>query len=354
MEYDVRIKFFQLDRCGYYRYRSSHAAFGSLSEALDDLLIWVQDKSISETTTYEPSFEQDENLLHTYCYSIKKNTHEDVLLTTWNETASSDGAIASLNLTGPVESADVETSEIPTGYVPGYPAYFWFPHEVGGFATIQINNRLNGRNNLDEFIRGFLRNHSKWVVIGDQDEETGDEILLGYSQTGLVENLDSARPYFKATQWRKNGNLDFIRNNRSEIRKMVRKDELNFTHGENLALWQRIWRNITGGDTTPLLNGTHRLSLEVDYTPEENDLETIIHHWEESQHNVVGQYQDVGFKLHGDQKTHWLSQSLASEVFVLDLVYSDGPLVDAELLLSQLHGKRSQILALLEESNNGD
>ena len=138
---DVRIKFFTTDRCGYYRYRSSHAAFGSLTEMLEDLSNWVDGKSISETTTYEPTEEQDENLLHTYCYSIRANDDGDILLTTWNETATTDGAVASVNLTGSVENADIETSDIPDGYVAGYPAYFWFPHGVDGFATIQVNNR---------------------------------------------------------------------------------------------------------------------------------------------------------------------------------------------------------------------
>lgn len=351
---DVRIKFFKTDRCGYYRYRSSHAAFGSLAEMLDDLSNWVDGKSISETTTYEPSDEQDENLLHTYCYGIWTNDDGDVLLTTWNETATSDGAVASVNLTGSVENAEIETSDIPDGYAAGYPAYFWFPHGVDGFATIQVNNRLNGRNNLDEFLRGFLRNYSQWVVCNEDNDDPEVDIILGYSATGEADDLDSAKPYFRASQWKTNGNLDFIRSNRSEIRKMVRRDELNFAHEEPVSLWQSIWRNITGDDTSPQLQGTHRLSLEVDYVPEEEDLERIIQHWEEDHANLVGHYQDVGFKLHGDQRIHWLSKSLASELFDLEVTYSDGPLVDGEALLEELQSQRTQILALLSEDRDGE
>ena len=109
-----------------------------------------------------------------------------------------------------------------------------------------------------------------------------------------------------------------------------------------------------GEDAGPQLQGTHRLSLELDYTPEEGDLERIIHHWQEDQQNVVGEYQDIGFKLHGDHRVHWLSKSLASEVFELDVVYSDGPLVDSDSLLEQLQARRNQILALLEENDDGE
>lgn len=351
---DVRVKFFKLDRCGYYRYRSRLAAFGSLHEMLDDIVRWIDGKRISETATYEPTEEQDENLLHTYCYSVRKNRSNDYLLTTWNETSSADGAVASVNLTGTVESADIDTAIIRNGYAPGYPAYFWFPHGIDGFATIQINNRLNGRNNLDEFFRGFLRNFSQWVVLGDPDEETGDEPVLGYSESGKLADLDSAKPYFRAAQWKKNGNLEVIRKRRADIRKLVRRDELNFSFQESVSLWQRIWRNVAGDDPSPRLDGTHRLSLEIDYTPTEDELEKVIQHWEEDQQNVVGQYQDIGFKLHGDQKTHWLSKALASEVVELDVSYADGPLVNSESLLAQLGRKRRQLLTLLEDGIDGE
>ncbi len=354
MAVDVRVKFFRLDRCGYYRHRSRHAAFCTLPEMLDDVIRWVHGKSISETSTYEPTNEQDENLLHTYCYSIRRNRSNDYLLTTWNETTSTDGAIASVSLTGSVESADIATARIRNGYAPGYPAYFWFPHGVDGFATIQINNRLNGRNNLDEFLRGFLRNYSRWVVLGDPDEETGIDTVLGYSDSGNADDLDSAKPHFRAAAWKKNGNLDFIRQQRPDIRKLVRKDELNFSFQESVSLWQRIWRNVAGEDASPQLDGTHRLSLEIDFTPTEVELEKVIEHWEEDQQNTVGQYQDVGFKLHGDQKTHWLSKALASEVFELDITYASGPLADTDVLLTQLGRRRRQILALLEDGDDGE
>jgi len=252
---DVRIKFFEMDRCGYYRYRSSHPAFGSLEELLEDLADWVEGKAISETTTYEPTDEQDENLLHTYCYSIRSNDAGDVLLTTWNETATSEGAVASVSLTGSVESADIETSDIPEGYVAGYPAYFWFPHDLDGYATIQIGNRLNGRNNLHEFVCGFLRNYSQWVVYDEDNDDPDVEVILGYSATGESDDIDKAKPYFRASQWKKNGNLDFIRSSRSEIHKMVRRDELNFTYEESVSFWQSIWRSFAGEDISPTLRG---------------------------------------------------------------------------------------------------
>ena len=95
-------------------------------------------------------------------------------------------------------------------------------------------------------MRGFLRNYSQWVVYDEDNDDPDVEIILGYSETGEADALDSAKPYFKASQWKKNGNLDFIRSNRSEIRKMVRRDELNFEYEEPVSLWQSIWEKHCG------------------------------------------------------------------------------------------------------------
>lgn len=354
MEVDARVKFFRLERCGYYRHRSRHAAFCTLPEMLDDVMQWIHGKSISETSTYEPTDEQDENLLHTYCYSIIKNDSSDCLLTMWNETASTDGAVASVSLTGTVENAEIATARIRKGYAPGYPAYFWFPHGVGGFATIQINNRLNGRNNLEQFFRGFLRSYSRWVVLSGADESTESDTVLGYSESGHEDDLDSVKPHFHAAAWKKKGELDFIRQRRQDIRKLVRKDELNFSFQEPVSLWQQIWRNIAGDEPSPQLDGVHRFSLEFDFEPTVGELEKVIKHWEGDQQNFIGKHQDVGFKLRGDQKTYWLSRALASEVFQLDITYANGPLANTEILLAELGRQRKQILALLEGSADGE
>ena len=127
MAIEARIKFFQIERCGYYKYRSAHPSFGSTADLLEDINNWVSGKTLSETSTYEPSEEQDENLLRTLCYGIQSHSNGDVLLTTWNETPTTEGAVASVSMTGDVNSAAIATATIPDGYLPGYPAYFWFP-----------------------------------------------------------------------------------------------------------------------------------------------------------------------------------------------------------------------------------
>ncbi|MCA9040987.1 MAG: hypothetical protein KDA65_11615, partial [Planctomycetaceae bacterium] len=173
MGVEARVKFFTIDRCGYYKYRSSHSAFGEIGGVLSNLSDWVSGKSVSLTATYHPTNEQDENLLNTYCFSIRSNSSGDFLLTTWNETESDEGTVASLELTGRVENAAIELIDVPDGYVPGYPAYFWFPNGLNGFATIQFRSRLNGRNNLTHYLEPV----SKPLKYSEQTSELHEAVI---------------------------------------------------------------------------------------------------------------------------------------------------------------------------------
>lgn len=116
---EVRIKFFEVEKCGYYSRGATTAEFGGLADMLSDIASWVDGKSLSETATYEPSEEQDGNLLRTFCYGIQTLQNGDTLLTTWNETPTTEGAVASVQLSGQVNAAEVSTSPVRRGYVTG-------------------------------------------------------------------------------------------------------------------------------------------------------------------------------------------------------------------------------------------
>lgn len=352
MTTEVRVKFFRIDRLGYFRRHSSQPAYGKKLGTLNDLRAWISGKTLSETSTYSPTEEQDENILHTYCYNVDTNSSDDYLLTLWNETATTEGAVASVNVTGHVGSAAVTAAEVPEGYKPGYPSYFWFPGGKSVYATIQINNRLNGRRNLEEFVKGFLAKYSKHAVVETSDE--GEEVVAGYSKTGKKRDIDGCRPSFKSTEFRKPGNHSFIRSNRQQIRKLVRRDLLQFQYVENLSLWQALYRNFSGESSKPVRTGEHEIQYEVEYTPTSGELEQVINHWqnERDADGSVQAFQDIGFKLQGDSKVHWLSSSLASEKVALDVRFQNHAVVDTELLLKELDRQRSRFLALLSRRSS--
>lgn len=348
MERDVRIKFFRIEKCGYYRRNTFEPSYGRKKNILNDLLAWIQDKSISETSTYDPGLEQDDNLLHTYCYGIRSD-NGDFLLTTWNESPTTDGNVASIDLTGQVDQAEVETSGVPEGYLPGYPSYFWFPKGKNVYATIQIHNSLNGRRNFEEFIKGYLQKCSSYVVLGEDDE--GSECICGFSKTGRKNDIDKSRPSFKSSEFQKHQNIDFIKQNRLSITKLVRKDVLTSKYKEKLELWQALWRTVSGNNDARVRDSEHNVSFIADFRPTEEELDQVINHWfnERERDGSIGKFQDTGFRLQGSSKTHWLSKALASEMFPFDVEATNPPIVDSESLLANLQRERRILLALLKE-----
>ena len=118
---EVRITFYRILKCGYYQYAAPSPEFGQITDILAQLKTWVSPgrNNISETKTYE--IEDADNLYPTYCYDIQNHSgNADYLITTWNETPSHAGQVASVKLDGKVGSADVSMTDIPENSIPGY------------------------------------------------------------------------------------------------------------------------------------------------------------------------------------------------------------------------------------------
>lgn len=353
MAEEVRIKFFKVNKCGYYRRGSQVPEFGGLADMLSDIGRWVDRKSLSETATYEPSEEQDSNLLRTFCYGIRTTQSGGTLLTTWNELPTTEGAVVSVKLSSQVNAAAVSSTPAKAGFVTGYPSYFWFPHGMDGYATIQVRNRLNGRLNLRHFVRGFLEKYSRHVVV-DESESTGDEdVIPGYAMDGDPTALQRVHALYDCSVVRMPGKIDFLRDNRSRIRRIERRDVLTYRTKEELALWQSIWRSLSGKRSADI-TGQHRLRFDLECQPSAEEFEAIVRRWQQDQdsNGDHGQFQDIGFRLIGDDHTHWLSRSLASDVVELELDYLDAGILDGRKLLNRLDSHRPKLLRLASEGQH--
>jgi len=71
----------------------------------------------------------------------------------------------------------------------------------------------------------------------------------------------------------------------------------------------------------------------------------IIKEWSE---NDDRQWDDFGFKLKGDPKTHWLSHAIARNNFDLEVKRENDEVVDTDSLLQALYRARSKIMGLLQ------
>ena len=337
---DTRIRFYKIQQCGYYE--KDAFCFGSLPEILENLKEWIKDKTLSETQTYSVDPENNESdVLSTYCYSVTKKEN-DFLLITWNENADVDGKMASINILGKTGEASVETAEPSDGFMPGYPSFFWFIPKQNIFATIQFNTRLNGKKNLDHYLKCFLERQAKYVVY---QEEDGNYNIVGYGNKG--DYSQNRCPRFSSVLYREGGKIDYIRKNREAIRKFIKKDKLIHERAEHTESFQMIFDFFMGKGKRPTCTTENKLNIEIDYKPTEEELENIITKWKHD--SELYPSSDVGFWITGHTQPFWLRQSLASDTFDLNVHFlHENVLVDPDDLLNELHRKQENIFKVLE------
>jgi hypothetical protein len=341
-----RITFYNIDQCGYYKRRCNDPEFGDLSEILNDLWKWVNSNGmkLGQTCTYEigdysPGY-------RTFCFDLVKDKATNTyLLTTWNEVPSSANKVASAKSLDPVGQAGINLTELPDDAIPGYGTYFWFLPEKKLLTTIQFQHNFNGRDNLEVYLQGFLAKFSSYVVM--EQSNNGESNILGYRKNCSREPNNSLSPKFKSRLYKKAGQIDFIKNNYIRIRKIIRKETINFSVERELALWQTLLKGIGISNPTSSDTESERFKFELNHTPSENELEDIIDSWESNERSLT-KWNDLGFKLEGETKPRWLSHSLARSEFPLAIERENDEIVNAPALLQQLIANQQDILSLLD------
>jgi hypothetical protein len=331
------LTFYKIQKCGYYRHAEKSPELYSPAEMLADLASWVDGKPLQETKTFAPA--EGEDLAPVYCYDIVGSSQTgDYVLITWNETYSSEGAVASVAGNEPVGAATVSFTELPEDTIPGYATYFWFIPSKNTLATIRFGNRYNGHRALIHYLNEFL---AKFTTHAVHDKNGQDDLnIVGYRKPGETAPPQHLEPYFQSTLLRSSGQLERIRKERQRIGKIIRKNLLRIDRPKTRTLFNKMMVNL-GLKDTPVLSDDIRARYEVNYTPSADELDSIISTWEAS-HDT--KWDDVGFKLSNSGEIVWLSHSVIKLEPELDIERANEEIVKAASLLSALERARLGLL----------
>lgn len=347
MDEIAKINFFKITKSGFFKPNSSKYMFGDTAATLDDLDDWVGDKTLSETATFEIDPDSGANYLNTYCLDIIKSSNSgDFLITTWNESPFTDAGVASIDLNSQVGNVDVEMLELDDGRVPGYATYFWIIPDQDLYATIRFNHLLNGNQAFQAYIQEYLSKFSKYVVVREveDDDQEADINVCAYQEDDGSEPQQLVA-HFKAMVLKKAGKIEFIEENRERISKVLRKSTLSPLIQDSRSLYEKLLTNVGLLDPVPLSTEI-KTQFELNLTPSSEELQTIINEWEE---NNDTKWNDVGFKLSGDNTKHWLSHSLVKHEMTLDVTRDNPEVINGESLLRQLSENRDVLLGLVVE-----
>lgn len=339
---EASICFYDIKKFGYYE--NSIHRLGDPVEILENLKVWIQGKELNETQTYNVDFENNpKNILRTFCYSVDSRDDE-FLVAMWNESTTVDGKMASVDSHGIAGVAAVASVKPLPGYIPGYPAFFWFIPQKKAFATIRFNTPLNGRANLEPYLQGFLTTRSNNVIFekGDNNEFK----IIGYGTS--VDDCNLFTPRFSSVRCACPGQVDFIRKSRASIRKIIKKDKFVQERKEATTLWQSMYHNTVGKPTTSTCKNNCKFLFELNMTPTPEELDDIITQYH--QDFLAYEMADIGFEFTNNPKKYWLRQSIASDNVELDINFmKQNVFVPTDKLLLELQRKRDQLLPLLNK-----
>ncbi|EAT14770.1 hypothetical protein [Desulfuromonas acetoxidans] len=343
---EAKVNFYRINKCGYYERGNDINSFGGIENILDQLFRWASqdDFTLNDSCTYEVL--DDDQILRTFCCNLinEKNTG-DYLLTTWNETPSNEGRVASIEANSTLGHSTVHMNALPEGTIPGYATYFWFLPQNNIFATIRFGSRtLNGHKNLVKYLNGFLDVFSDHVVKEEDPAMDGHYAVHGYRDLLTGEVTDTLYPAFASSPIRNPGEINYIKDNRVRIRKMIRKTTLDVNVQAEVEFYQRLLNRFGLGEP-PAPDMHAKIEYNMPFEPGTGELDEIIDNWNET---AGGTWNDIGFKMEGDPQPKWLSNSLAKASQTVDIEKDNDEVINAESLLGALIENRDAFLEVIE------
>jgi hypothetical protein len=344
MPEQAKITFYSIDKCGYYKHGEKEREFCTLLESLNELKIWNSNKEIGETCTYD--INERQNIYRTYCFDLFE-IGNNFLLTTWNETPAEDGEMASINISSTVGNVKVNLTAVPAGNIPGYPTYFWFIPEHEILATIQFHNQLNGQQNLVMYLNGFLSKCTTYACIKEFNSGNKTEVkIVGYAkdETDTPRHLNSR---FETSLYKKKvSHIEFIKQNHSDIRKIIRKDVINMKINQDNEIFNNFFGRLNLSKPK-ITEEKMKIKYEINYSPSEAELNQMIDSWF-SKHDTQEKWDDIGFVLNRRDTIFWLSHELPRDEFILDIKRDKNRIIDSKSLLNELINQKDLIISKIK------
>lgn len=349
MVVDVGIWLFKVGKCGYYPSKTSKTGsapvFGNLASTLSELSAWSQGRLLSETSTYD--VEPDSDLTKTYLLGMRPGHNGDYLVALWNGLQSNSNKIASVGVNDIVGNVTTEFTEIDANRIPGFATYIWVMPSEGAIATVRVKHRTNGLRNFEHYFESFLRFiNPAHVVLGESGPE--DEIVItGYRENLQDPDVKSLHGTFKVKSIQKAGESEFILAHAISIEKVICKTTLTNQVKADRAWWQSGLDLLGMGVQHGLIDtAAIKLEMPIKFTTEE--LQVTLDNWQQKMGQIPYSWDDIGFKLTGEQSPRWLGKSYARKDFGLELQWLDSEQVELESLLGQLQKYRAEVLAMEE------
>ncbi len=333
---EARITLYDLKEFGFYKWGGPHL-FGDVPGILGELQAWCRGKTISETKTYDVG--KGSQVLPAYFSSLRE-AHGNFLLSLWNETPSTEGAVASIPQTAPVGTTRVTMNEIEAGSIPGVASYFWFVPASNVVATVRFQHPGTAISQMRTYLRRFMEQFSSHAVTEEHD---GELVTTGFRETARSEAVVKAKAKVTLAPHRRDAERQYILDRAAQVRKIEKRGVLQLTTRDDRAVWQRLLHAFHVDEPTVRPHEV-KMSFEVEVNGLSRDeVEAVMEGYDDE-----GGQNDYGFKFAGEgQQIHWLGKELARDTLELDVRRPNPEMVNPDDLIRELDRQRRNLLNLL-------
>jgi hypothetical protein len=334
---EVKARFLNIEKCGFYLKRSRTLEFGSITSVFDDLLDWSSEiDNIENTKTFEGGeLGQIKNVY--FLDGYKSTENNDFVLILWNESENSNGKMYGINPSQPVGSRDMLSTEfLDPSAIPGVPSYFWIISDKKLCICMKFGHSVQGKIPFDHYINSFLSNFSSFRILNSKDE------IVGYSKDGSSSDDGSTMcPRFETkTAVNDAVKLDIVSKSGS-ITHIIKKETLDYNDIDDRSSIEKFFSGLLAD--VPQVKGVESRHVyhRMQFSPTSDQVTEIIDAYRSrsSQSNIT----HAGFQF-SDSSTVMLDRVSISQEIDLDFKIKEGEVVDPKTIMKSLAKIRPKLL----------
>jgi len=331
---------YKISECGYYKQgdKVPHHHYRTPAIFFDEFHAWTQSHKIGEMVI---------SRRNAYPVTVsemqRRPDSDDYLLTTWNVREQHPGAkILGISKNSmPIGRAAVKEVKMGEDSLPGIPTYFFIAAKEKVLATVRPEYAvINGHQDLDEYLTGYLFRHSKFVNSNNMllpDELTVSSDLKAKKAVGIQGAVGTYFPRFSSQPNRTKSNIKYLRENPSKIRKLIHSMDLaNETDKTKQGLLEKTLV-ACGIRARPAIADRMRIRYEIDMALDKEVLDDLIREWEEK----PSTWDDIGFLLRGKVAPIWMDGGIGKQEIEIDVA---GGVFSGKKLLSALEKIKPSIV----------
>lgn len=303
---------YRIEECGFYKRGEKHPEFGTLDQFLPEFVKWINSReNIQATATFR---DEESPIPSVYCVEAFpiSNYHEYVVVL-WNEIPQHEEGINSIPIDGKVGNVQASTNRMEDESIPGWPTYLIIVPSKSLIVSLIPDNMRGHRSpgivQARRYLKSYLKHKSPYAKseIINEDLTVMEKKISGWShEEKTMENLYTR---LSTKELKRRGNLNKVYEEYNNIYKIVSKTSLNFRIPRERSILFKTMKNVMGFNVTEKNNDQVNYRVELDWTPNREEISEIIGTWE-NKINVKEVNYEVGVKFSGESdKIYWFSES---------------------------------------------